>query len=76
MSKNIKKTGFIQYKSPNEMVSAHRGVLKSLIDQDMKYDVKEAVEINNAFGKQLNYMKIILETHKICNTKPMLEEDF
>ena len=75
MPKN-KKKGFIYYKSPNEMVSAHRSVLKSLIDQDMKYDVKEAVEINNAFGKQLNYMKIILETHKICNTKPMLEEDF
>ena len=75
MSKD-KKKGFIHYKSPNEMVSAHRSVLKSLIDQDMKYDVKVAVEINNAFGKQLNYMKIILETHKICNTKPMLEEDF
>ena len=75
MSKDKKKV-FLHYGSPNEMVSAHRGVLKSLIDQDMKYDVKEAVEINNAFGKQLNYMKIILETHKICNTKPMLEEDF
>ena len=75
MSKD-KKKGFIHYKSPNEMVSAHRSVLKSLIDQDKKYEVKEAVEINNAFGKQLNYMKILLETHKICNTKPMLEEDF
>lgn len=75
MSKD-KKKGFITYKSPNEMVSAHRSVLKSLIDQDMKYEVKEAVEINNAFGKQLNYMKMILETHKICNTKPMLEKDF
>ena len=76
MPKDIKKRSYIDYKSPNEMVSAHRSVLKSLIDQDKKYDVKEAVEINNAFGKQLNYMKIILETHKICNTKPMIEEDF
>ena len=81
MSKDKKRTDiskrvFIDYKSPDEMVKAHRSVLKSLIDKDLVYDTKEAVEINNAFGKQLNYMKIILETHKICNTKPMLEEDF
>ena len=64
------------YSDIEDMVKAHRKVLKSLIDKDMNYKPGEAVEINNAFGKQLNYMKIILETHKICNTKPMLEKDF
>ena len=35
-----------------EMVTAHRGVLKSLIDKDYRYKNGEAVEINNGFGKQ------------------------
>ena len=40
------------YKDIDEMVVAHRGVLKSLIDKDGYYKNTEAVEINNGFGKQ------------------------
>jgi hypothetical protein len=40
-----------------EMVAGHRSVLKSLIEKDGYYKSGEAVEINNAFGKQLNVMK-------------------
>ena len=48
------------FKNFDEMVSAHRSVLKSLIDKDGLFKTKEAVEINNGFGKQLNVMKLKL----------------
>ena len=54
----------------DEMVAAHRGVLKSLIDKDGYYKNGEAVEINNGFGKQLNYMKLKLEAYKILKETP------
>ena len=60
----------------NEMVTAHRGVLKSLIDKDMNYKPGEAVEINNGFGKQLNYLKVILEAYKIMGKKPTKKDLF
>ena len=60
----------------DEMVTAHRGVLKSLIDQDGYYKNGEAVEINNGFGKQLNYMKLKLEAYKMLREKPTREELF
>ena len=60
----------------DEMVAAHRGVLKSLIDKDGYYKNGEAVEINNGFGKQLNYMKLKLEAYKILKEKPTREELF
>ena len=59
-----------------EMVTAHRGVLKSLIDKDCHYKNGEAVEINNGFGKQLNYMKLKLEAYKLLREKPTREELF
>ena len=59
-----------------EMVKAHRGVLKSLIDQDGYFKNGEAVEINNGFGKQLNYMKLKLEAYKLLREKPTREELF
>ena len=59
-----------------EMVTAHRGVLKSLIDKDYHYKNGEAVEINNGFGKQLNYMKLKLEAYKLLREKPTREELF
>ena len=59
-----------------EMVTAHRGVLKSLIDKDYRYKNGEAVEINNGFGKQLNYMKLKLEAYKLLREKPTREELF
>ena len=59
-----------------EMVTAHRGVLKSLIDKDYHYKNGEAVEINNGFGKQLNYMKLKLEAYKLLREKPTREALF
>ena len=53
-----------------EMVKAHRGVLKSLIDKDGYYKSGEAVEINNGFGKQLNFLKLTLEAYKLMGMKP------
>tara|TARA_R110002012_G_scaffold114327_1_gene261020 strand:- start:1040 stop:1276 length:237 start_codon:yes stop_codon:yes gene_type:complete len=64
------KTQINDYNNLNEMVAAHRGVLKSLIDKDGYYKNGEAVEINNGFGKQLNYIKIVLEAYKLMGIKP------
>ena len=60
----------------DEMVKAHRGVLKSLIDKDGYYKNGEAVEINNGFGKQLNYLKIVLEAYKVMGIKPKKSDLF
>ena len=64
------------YSNFEEMVAAHRGVLKSLIDQDGFFENNEAVEINNGFGKQLTYMKLKLEAHKMLREKPSREDLF
>ena len=64
------------FRNFQEMVSAHRSVLKSLIDQDGYYKSGEAVEINNGFGKQLNYLKIILESYKLLGIKPKKSDLF
>tara|TARA_R110002096_G_scaffold136556_8_gene289306 strand:+ start:2497 stop:2742 length:246 start_codon:yes stop_codon:yes gene_type:complete len=60
----------------DEMVSAHRVVLKSLIDKDGYYKNAEASEINNGFGKQLNVMKLKLEAYKVLKEVPDREELF
>ena len=54
----------------NEMAKAHRIVLKSLINKDLHYDNKEAIEINNGFGKQVNFLKTIMEGYKLMKVKP------
>ena len=59
-----------------EMVKAHRGVLKSLIDQDGYFKNGEEVEINNGFVKQLIYMKLKLEAYKMMREKPTRDELF
>ena len=59
-----------------DMVKAHRGVLKSLIDKDGWFKTREAVEINNGFGKQLNVMKLKLEAYKMMREVPDREELF
>ena len=64
------------YSDIEDMVKAHRKVLKSLIDKDMNYKPGEAVEINNGFCKQLNYFKIILEAYKIMGVKPNKKDLF
>ena len=64
------------YKDFEEMVTAHRGVLKSLIDKDEYYKSNEAVEINNGFGKQLNVLKLKLEAYKLIKETPDRSELF
>ena len=59
-----------------EMVAGHRSVLKSLIEKDGYYKSREAVEINNAFGKQLNVMKLKLEAYKMLKEKPTRKDLF
>ena len=75
MNKDKKQVGN-DYGSFEEMVTAHRGVLKSLIDKDGYYKTGEAVEINNGFGKQLNFLKLILEAFKMLGEKPSREDLF
>ena len=60
----------------NEMVTAHRGVLKSLIDKDGFYKSGEAVEINNGFGKQLSFLKLVMEAYKSMGVKPSKSDLF
>ena len=66
----------MDYKSFEEMVTAHRGVLKSLIEKDGLSKSGEAVEINNGFGKQLSFLKLILEAHKSMGIKPTKSDLF
>ena len=56
------------FDSLQDMMKQHRGVLKSIINRDGFYKIKEAVEINNGVGKQLNFLKIILEKIKMSMT--------
>ena len=59
-----------------DMVKAHRGVLKSLIDKDGWFKANEAVEINNGFGKQLAVLKLKLESYKLMRETPDRKELF
>lgn len=64
------------YSSWEEMVKAHRVMLKSLLDKDGYYKATEAMEINNAFGKQVNAAKLKLEAYKLLKEVPKKEELF
>ena len=70
MSNKANKKQTNDYDDFEDMVQAHRGVLKSLIDKDGWFKTKEAVEINNGFGKQLNVMKLKLEAYKMLKEIP------
>ena len=70
MASSKDKKAINDFNSVEDMVKSHRTVLKSLIDKDGYYKAGEAVEINNGFGKQLNYMKILLESYKLMGIKP------
>jgi len=76
MKKKIDKRQIDDFKNFEEMVKAHRGVLKSLIDGDGYFRRNEAVEINNGFGKQLSYLKLKLEAYKMLREKPSREDLF
>tara|TARA_B100000945_G_scaffold269822_1_gene230897 strand:+ start:797 stop:1021 length:225 start_codon:yes stop_codon:yes gene_type:complete len=54
----------------DDFAKSHRVVIKSLINKDLHYDNKEAIEINNGFGKQVNYMKTKMEGYKLMKIKP------
>ena len=64
------------FKDLESMVKAHRVVLKSLIDRDGEYKNGEVVEINNGFGKQLSYLKLVLESYKLMGIKPKKSDLF
>tara|TARA_Y100000593_G_scaffold48122_1_gene90974 strand:- start:181 stop:441 length:261 start_codon:yes stop_codon:yes gene_type:complete len=72
----MKKEQTNDYGNFNEMVTAHRGVLKSLIDRDGYYKNSEAVEINNGFGKQLSFLKLTLEAYKLMGIMPTEKDLF
>lgn len=72
----IDKKQLDDFNNFDEMVKAHRGVLKSLIDKDGWFKTSEAIEINNGFGKQLIYMKLKLEAYKLLREIPNREELF
>ena len=76
MGKVKQKNEINDFEDFEDMVKAHRTVLKSLIDKDGWFDRKEAVEINNGFGKQLNVMKLKLEAYKMMKEIPDREELF
>ena len=64
------------FKNLEGMVKAHRVVLKSIIDRDGYYKSGEVVEINNGFGKQLSYLKLVLESYKLMGIKPKKSDLF
>ena len=72
----LDKTQVNDFKDFTEMVGAHRGVLKSLIDKDGYYKSSEAGEIHNGFGKQLSYMKLMIEVYKLMGIKPTKKDLF
>ena len=56
------------YQNMNEMGSAARTVLKSLIDQDGKYSIREANAIGKLYTADLGRVKLTLDVHKL-NTR-------
>jgi hypothetical protein len=64
------------YHNIDEMATAHRGVLKSLVDKDGYYKSGEAKEINNAFGKQVSLLALKLEAFKLLREIPKRGELF
>ena len=69
MAKEVKRDNK-DYSSFDEMAKAHRIVMKSIINKDQHYDIKETIEINNGFGKQINFIKVKLEAFKMMDVKP------
>ena len=56
------------YQNMTEMGSAARTVLKSLIDQDGKYSIREANAIGKLYTADLGRIKLTLDVHKL-NTR-------
>lgn len=69
-------TELTDYQNIDDMIIAHRKMLKSLLEQNGVYRPSEAVEINNAFGKQINMIKVKLEAFKMIKEQPKRHELF
>ena len=62
------------FNNMQEFAQAHRIVIKSLINKDLHFDNKEAIEINNGFGKQVNFLKTLMEGYKLMKKKPSKQD--
>ncbi len=59
------------YKDLKEITANHSKVYDDLVKGEI--DVKQAVEINNAFGKIINSFKVQVEVSKLNKAKPSLD---
>ena len=64
----------VGYVTFTDMVQAHNGVFKSLVEKDGLYKTTEAKEINNAFGKQIAAVQTTIEAYRILGVKPTKKE--
>jgi len=71
MSNKKSNVGYVNF---NEMVKAHNGVFKSLVEKDGLYKTAEAKEINNAFGKQIAAVQTTIEVYRMLGEKPTKKE--
>ena len=52
----------------NDMSTGVRGVLRSIIDQDGKYTIKEANAVGKLYSAEISKAKVLIDVHKL-NTK-------
>ena len=52
----------------NDMSTGVRGVLRSIIDQDGQYTIKEANAVGKLYSAEISNAKVLIEVHKL-NTK-------
>ena len=52
----------------NDMSTGVRGVLKSIINQDGQYTIKEANAVGKLYSAEISNAKVLIEVHKL-NTK-------
>ena len=62
------------YDTISDMANDVRGVLKSVISQDGKYDTKEASVVGKLYGCELSRMKLQVEIHKANNSSNKADE--
>ena len=75
-TQKVNKKQLDDYNDFEDMVKAHRSVLKSLIEKDGWFKTSEAVEINNGFGKQLAVLKMKMEAFKLMKETPKKRDLF
>ena len=71
MSNEKSNVGYVKF---SDMVKAHNGVFKSLVEKDGLYKTAEAKEINNAFGKQIAAVQTTIEVYRMLGEKPTKKE--